>query len=167
MAAKYKVGEYVTREDSIILEVQAVIENDMPLYGVFGYKEHHLHWDSEYELENKGFKKVIPDFERWNKVQAGDLIHCGVTKERSYCKVIARVGNLVMLSTSTLTKKNKEDLERITSQLEELTDGEITGEKVAEKFGFPETNSEAYKTAADKWWSIHDLALMNWELLVE
>jgi hypothetical protein len=173
---KYKVGDYLTADDSVIMRVDAVIADDPynPLYGVSHEKRPDrekdtlLQWATEYELDhNPPVYHITPEWDKWAKVKAGDLIHVGTSIDKGYVKVLARVGNLVMLSSKPTTRKEKESLNRIAGQIEDLTDGKVTKIEITKTIGkdMELTTSEAHKTANSYWWTTEQLARMHWELL--
>lgn len=161
---KYAVGDYICREDTILLKVvMAYAEGTAPIYGLLTHRHEKMQWFTEHELES--YTKTEPNIQRWATVEAGDVIHVGKSAERAYIRVLARIDNSVLLSEAPLAQKQKDKLDALASQIEELSQGEVTKKSIMDTV--PSTSTiEAHKSASH-WMSVEHLALMNWELLRE
>lgn len=165
----YAVGEYVTADDWIYLKVIAVIPNDgNPIYGVVNQKsKKKIQWHSQAEFNHSNTYKGTPDFAFWNTIAPGDMVRIGVTPDRAYVKVLARVGDAVLLSMTPSTRKERETYDKLTSQIEELTDGAIEKKELQRSQYLPQSVNEAHSFAANEWMSTTSLALMHWTLIKE
>jgi hypothetical protein len=164
---KYKVGDYIAGDATVCLLVKAAIDGDMPLYGLHNHKNDDVAWFTEWELDDSKMAKVTPDFELWDGVKAGDMIHIGHSQDRPYLKVLARVGDLVMTSQAPAPQSIKTKINALASQLEDLTDGVVTQAEVKRSMPVITSTMQAHRTAHAKWLTTEELALMNWELLRE
>lgn len=163
---KYAVGDYVTRPDWVLLGVETAIDGEVPLYGLYNPRTNNIDWHTEYELDDKEVVKASPpNFDLWASIEVGEMVRTG-NDQSGYAKVIARTGDLVMISITPLTKTEKDRFESLASQLEDLTDGTISKDEVKKKLDLPKSTSAAYKTPS-KWRTVRQLALMNWELIRE
>lgn len=184
MKAKYKVGDYIARHDSTAALVLAVIEGNVPLYGVQirnadGEVHAKIKWLTEYETDTIGYAPYNPDFKLWASIEQGDIItieaecqhpeHKNGHEERR--KVLARVGDLIIMSHTPVPHDVQKGGQDIAEQLDDLLDtgGKLTGmyERGKEKMKPYITTAGAWKTADEVWYDVHTLALMNWRLLRE
>lgn len=168
---KYKVGDYLARPDSIVVQIIGQIPGDLTLYAL---RQHHtgddedIIWFTEYEIDNNGLKPYTPDFKLWQTVAVGDVIK---VDEKTHKKVLARIGGLILLSNSPVDHKTMEGAANLAAQLDELldTDGKMTSmyESGKEKMKPFISTQGAFKVAEDHWHAVDTLALKNWELMRE
>lgn len=168
---KYSVGDYLAGQQTVFAKVVAAFEGSQPIYGILYRKigeKPRVSWDTEYELDKQGYKLKNPDFELWSTIAQGDTIRIGELNDSHMCvvMVLARLGDLVMISEPPTTTEVRDTIEDLSEQIERLTEGAVTKETITEAVK-PKTRAEAFKTAHGSWLTIEDLALMNWELLRE
>lgn len=173
--AMYKTGQYIARKDTISLLVVAALGKvdpplADPLYALrctVAGKDNRIIWFTQYELDNHGFYEIKPVFDKWANIKTGDMVETG----GAYKKVLARFGDIVLLSTQPADKKGIKVAHKLSEQLDELTNGQANFvenlEKQLERDKPFLSSNGALKVAENHWHHIHDLALMNWELLRE
>lgn len=170
--AKYKVGDYVTSYNKVIRQVVVVIDDGtVPIYGVRNPRTWaDIQWDTEYELNDEGAEKVIPDFALYDTLQAGDMLHMGHSEDRPYIHILARLGNAVMMSSVPHKGKLKQ-VTKLSEQLKELTDGAIDplGDMdEQEKSEMRKAGSTTHTAKQATIWQTTDLlCLMNWPIVRE
>lgn len=169
---KYKVGDYVTSPKHVFLEIVGVIDQGvLPIYAIRNPKNmSQIRWESQYELDEQNLEKGTPDFAKFAAVQAGDVLKMGFTDDRQYLRILARVGDVVMLSAAPDPKTVK-DVTDLSKQLEELTDGvvnplEMMGKADKDMLRKMASTTHASKVATD-WVHVRHLALYNWQLIGE
>lgn len=189
---KYKVGDYITAEDLVFLEVMVTIDGDVPVYLLRGpgedITEGDGRWFTEKEIEIVSWEKKSPDFDRWAKLKAGDMVRQngglnsdGSRRQAVNYKVIVRINDAVLLSLAPHNhKKEERQNSDLLKQLRELSDSDemeavvkvvdnMTKPKIhpyAELLSAASHTRQAYDMAGE-WYTVHDLALRNWELLSE
>lgn len=202
---KYHVGEYVGGKHFKTFRIESIIDGVMPIYALRNpyvnnnsTSGHPYWWLTEYCLEAFKFTLVVPDFEKWESVETGDMLAHSHEHEKGvhteFVKVLARAGNLLLLSMAPI--QDKEDpSDQLLKQLDELSN-EIgvpteTTEKVKEMItnvlpdsevhvGIQEIDDEINKTMkqltlshkmadmANGWRSIEELVLNgHWEIMKE
>lgn len=188
--AKYKVGDFVVAKTRVYIEILAVIPGPMPVYLCATPRtdtKHAAAWQTEFTLDFLGLTKAEPDFARWEALRVGDSIYVEGDAERQRRGhthyVLARIGRSVLLSNSPMSQKEKKQNEDLKRQLDELIEEveehgkDMPGLQVSVKMlkGATEsdpgqqeaeamlTGQNAYKVAGD-WYTVRQLALMNWEL---
>lgn len=182
---KYEVGDYLAHQESVYLEVLDVVAGSSSGETVYELRYHNIMlkdkgesatWETEHELDVQGLEKREPDFEKWKSVKPGEFVRMSPLPSATIIKVINRRGDDVMLSETPLPKKLRRDvvaaMDKLSSQIEELTDGDLTTEDmdrmkpmIVNSIGKSSTNS--YKSAHGRWHTVHELALMNWILMRE
>lgn len=171
---KYKVGDYVTRPTNTVhLRVCAAYEGEVPLYAVLSPKDPKPNWLSELELDLLEFGPSQPKFKEWENCKAGDIVNDGL----GFCKILARIGNVIMLSRSPVPKDQQPKLEALADQLSSLeendSDKERGEDKTVSKLAMkiqPKTLQDAHRMVGPgscEWHTVEYYALMNWELLRE
>ena len=168
----YKQGDFVTAPNKVFLEIMAVIDDGvLPIYGTISPKAwDKVIWRTEFELTDEAYVKGTPDFEQFASIRAGDIMKMGWTDDAEYIRVLARVGDVVLLSAAPQSKKVKEVTE-LSKQLEDLTDGmvkplEMMPAEDREMLKKMASTTHASKIATE-WETVTKLALMNWQLLSE
>lgn len=167
---KYNVGDYVANDRTILQKVEAVIDGEQPVYCLKLNKRGKIwrSWETEYELDKQGLTKRTPDFERWNSLKQGDIVHVVGNGDTAYAKVLVRLGDLVMLSDTPASKeerKTRAKISEMASQIEELTDGKVKKDELERIIPPTVKMTEAHKIADGNWISVEELALMNWKLI--
>lgn len=163
---KFKVGDYVTRPDWVYLRVVAALPSDNTLYALVNYtKKPALQWLTEFEVEQWQLKLAKPDFECWKNIAVGDMIQIRDNDHSHYRKVLARIGDAVMLSEAPVSKKQRDTLDKLAAQVEELTSGVVEKEELLSGVNLPMNTVAAYKTADAKWTTVDVLAHMHWTLI--
>lgn len=168
---KYQVNDYIAAPKVIFSRIEAIFPGSTPLYCLVSNRVDsapHIHWFTEYELDKIGYEKKDPDFKLWSTLEEGDMVRTGQEQDSPVVKALARAGNMAMLSMPPTSDGERKILDALASQLEDLTDGEISKKKVKEIVSAPTmTFNEAHKMAQGHWYNTDALALMNWELLRE
>ena len=137
---KYEAGKFYRYGQSVLIEILGVIPEEQPVYALTTVNcPGEVKWFTEFELEDDlggVLKEADPDYEAWSKLKVGDMIlgYDMDDKNKSeghYFTVLARVGDVVLLSSSPHDHSHplEKVIERVGShiaeQLEELTDGEV------------------------------------------
>ncbi len=159
-APRYKVGDFLVNHTSVFMLIVAVIEGDPCIYAISHIKQSdHLHWLSELEIADNGFRPGKPDFSSFENIKEGDIIGQG---DDGYVKVLARVGHAVLLSQPPdeaaglildLTRNMKEagiDVPMLKGAEDRLQNAA--------------SSHKAYRRAGN-WHDVRTLALMNWRVI--
>jgi hypothetical protein len=163
---KYKVGDYVQRPvNSVHLRVCAAYDGEVPLYALLSPKTTQPDWISELELDMLEFRISHPELEKWRGAKEGDIVNDG----NGFCKVLARIGDVVVLSRSPVPRDEFSKLEDLADQLNSLEpDTKATSEMALSLQ--PKTLHEAHRMVGPgscEWRTVEFYALMSWELLRE
>lgn len=170
-ATNFAEGDWITAPGHVYLKVLAVIDSGVgPMYCIFSPKTPNgVGWQSQYQLDEDGMALAEPDFSRFAKLKAGDILRVGTDDEDPYVVVLARAGQAVLLShvpDKKLASKLME-LDKHLKQLADLSDGEsiFEGDDLAriKKMG---SQLHSSKIAGD-WMDIRQIALMHWEIIEE
>lgn len=171
--SKYKVGDYITADDYVIRKVLAVVEDGLqPVYAVDNPKgdKDDIKWVTEFELDEDSMSQITPDFASYHALEAGDILHMGQASDREYTTVIARVGDLVLLSMAPHSHELKQATQ-LSDQLKELTDGEVdligSLDEDTKKALKKHSSSRWTKNVASMWRSVEWICLMNWPIVKE
>lgn len=170
--SKFKVGDYIVGEGRVFSRVMAVINDGVqPVYATMGPKDKKPTWETEFELVDElKLVKQTPDFAKYKKLKPGDVLLTGKSTEGIYTTVLARVGDLCLISLAP-QKKAIEQVEKLADQIKELTEGEVD---VLESLG-DDSKSKMRKYSSTTWankvaggWETTDwLCLMNWPIVSE
>ncbi len=168
----FKVGDWITTKNTVFMRIEAVIDSGLgPMYCCTSPRSESVKWYSAYELEDDRFEKREPDFKRFNKIRAGDILKVGHDDNAPYLTILARQGNAVLLSTTPDKQKYQmikhvEKMMREVSRDEGLDFDEILGEE--EKRHLKRMGSQLHASkVAGEWKSIEWITLMNWQLISE
>lgn len=168
-----EVGDYIVNNDSVFLLIQSVINDGLGnMYGYLNCKTNKMNWMSQYELDDDDFRKEKPDFERYQKLKAGDILQVGDSKNNAYVTVLSRVGNAVLLSAVPdkellgQMKMMQHVVKRVSEQLGE--DAPEFGLDTATEKRLKKRASQLHSSKiAGDWMSIEKLCLMNWPWISE
>ena len=171
-SVKFEVGDWLTAPNVIFLRVCVVVDSGLgPMYGLTSAKHRDsIHWESQYEVDDQKLVKSEPEWEKFNKLKAGDILRQGHAEDRPYLTVLARVGDAVLLSE--VPDKAKSDMLLKLDEYIKTVGGEFgVGHKglgdqeisTIKKMG---SQLHASKRAGD-WLDIEFITLMNWELVEE
>lgn len=175
--AKYKLGDYLSAPGKVYMQVRAVIENDnaLPVYALQSFhikNKHEIEWVTEFELSNDYHvsKTTEPDFKRYDTLAVGDTLKIGDEESQrgsNYATILARVGNMVLLSQIPHSHEVKQ-IHALADQIKELTDGqvEIMDEDTSQQLKKHGTLNWARQAAAD-WLTTEQICLMNWPIVRE
>lgn len=182
MAAKFKVGDWILADNRVYQKIEAVIEGDEIVYGLTLPKHDksddegmYLAWVTEFELLDRDplMKKVpAPDFKKYAKLKAGDVVHMGNSSDRPYITILAKVGTTVLMSGVPHGHKEHEVMEKVSEQVKELTGGEV--DPMEDFFDDEDkaqmkkhSNSRYVKRIATVWKTTDWICLMNWPIVEE
>lgn len=184
--SKYKVGDYIVAPGCIFKRIVGVITDDSsnPIYancvpynrakdddraGGYSAIGTRMVWDTEFELDDDGYAPATPDFKRYSKLEAGDMLLVG--DKQDYIKVLARVGEAILLSDIPNTQE-AEMVNKLSEQIKELSDGKVDpmqdlmSEDERKKLKQRGTMTYAHKVA-NIWKTTEWLCLMNWTIVGE
>lgn len=164
---KYAQGDYLTARNLTFQRVLAAIEQAAgPIYamGDMPKDPKKIVWVTEVELDNMGLSKQEPDFDGFSKIQSEDIVKMGDRDQ--WCKVLARVGDVVLLS-NTPNKEAHADLIELDKAIRGVTGDQGPLDEVArEHIKAHGSITKMHQEAAD-WWTVRQLALMNWTVVQE
>lgn len=167
----YKIGDFLAAPKTVILEVVAVVDTGaMPVYGFRSPKHNHIQWETSYQVEQDNMKKLTPDFKAYSKIKTGDILKIGggSIEEGVYIRVLARVGDAVLLSEKPQAEKIKK-VTKLAEQLSDLTDGELDIMQALDADDRETLRKMASTTHASKlaneWMYWGTICLMNWTLI--
>lgn len=175
---KFKVGDYIAAPHYVFLQVMAVITDGMqPVYCLFGPPNPSSKkgdrvsymWSTEFELLEKEMKVGKPDFEGCRKLQPGDVLRVlSQDNEEQYTHVLARVDQMVLLSDVPHSHDVK-TVSKLAEQIKELTDDKIDlmdNKELKDELRKHGSSTWA-KNIATEWYSVENVALMNWKVVGE
>ncbi len=157
---KYKVGDFVATENTVLLEVVAAIDGDPEIYGMKNIKEPAaLRWFTLWELDHEGLSKFTYNPHEFDDAEAGDNVKCG---PEQYRRILSRVGNVILVSRvgDHLAKEIVKVLEQNKREGHEIPE-DFLGHMKGHASNITASN------AADTWYDIHTMTLMNWKLVRE
>lgn len=169
---KYKVGDYIGGDNYVLLRIMAVLtEGPEIVYGLSTPKDSDLKWSTEFELLDRNNNDVlVPDFEAYHNLKAGDILHCGQTMDREYITILARAGDLALVSMAPL-RKEMGKINKLAEQIKELSDGELDMmDNLSDdaKDNMKKYSSSKYTSrVASDWHPVEWLCLMNWPIVKE
>lgn len=164
---KYAQGDYLTARNLTFQQVLAAMEQAAgPIYalGELPKKPREIIWMTEAELDNLGLSKQEPDFDSFSKLKADDILKMGDREQ--WCKVLARVGDVVLLSNNP-DKDAHNDLLAMDKAMRELTGGPGPLDEAAREHIKSHGSITKMHQEATDWWTIRQLALMNWTVVRE
>lgn len=179
--ARFKSGDYLTIDNgqrNAFVKVIAVIEG--PVQHLYALQRwgHKFKWFTEYEMfAEADFTTCLgkgPDLKLWDTIAVGDMLECNGCNnpyyERHTHMVIARVGQLVMLSNAPV-KLDADKTRAVAEQLDSLTNDAFGLSELAEnaiKSSKPYSSSRnAQKISQKDWSDIEHLAWLNWRIIRE
>lgn len=190
-ATKYKVGDYLTAPYTVFLHIVCVIPAENPIYALVSPKNtakaKDLLWHTEWELEQLGLNKNVPDFSKWTSIAIGDPVYIAQEDGSGHTHyVLAKVGDCVLLSNHPKSRKEQQANAKLQEQLDKLLEEveehgqDVPGLQVSAnimreattrtnwdlKWEEMLTGNKAFKIAGS-WYTTEELALMNWELAKE
>lgn len=188
---KYKPGDYLSSKGAVHVEILEAIDGELPIYKISSPatdENKGIMWQTETFFDKIGLKKSTPAFDKFAKIKAGDMLRIqGMQGSPHYRKVLARRDEDVLLSHIPIPNKVVRQHKKLEEQLQELTDAisadsEDTPEVIKDVLQLATktlakdefdiawnemiTGRNAYDIAGE-WYTVHKLALMNWELLSE
>lgn len=193
--SKYKVGDYLTGEHMVYLEIVAVINDtkaEQTIYGCLAPPwdeddyDKLLTWTTEWQLDFMGLALKQPDFTKWQSIAVGDVVFIDATKGSRTHHILSRVGDMVLLSATPKSQKEKNHNNALKKQLEDLAKemedhsdmaqmavtARLVKEVIPEQTEWDEkvekmlSGTNAYKIPG-RWVHINNLAKMNWQLMKE
>ena len=160
---KYKVGQFVAREDSVLLRVVVAMQGEVEIYGLFNIKDPgNLNWMSEPEIKHEGYKLAKPDH-GIKEAHPGDLVRIGTDQ---VVKVLARSGDALLLSQGKSGQMGQvvPGMPKAISDLLGLKP--VVDPKLEEHLHIHNTTKYVHN-ACDDWYDIEYMVLMNWKLVRE
>lgn len=179
MKPKYKRGQYLAKEGLKVVKILAVITNSsQPVYATEMPRDRdkseqgtHTDWRTEFELDEDKYEVVKPDFKRYATLEPNDILRIGSGDEVKYVKILARAGDMALLSQIP-QKEAVKAMVGISEQLKELTEGRV--DLIKATFSDEElTDMEKHGTTkwahnvASFWKTTEWLCLMNWPIVEE
>lgn len=174
-STRHKVGQYLVASDCVYLKVVAVVDSGMgPMYALLNPKSNHLHWESQYQVDNDNMTAGVPEFDKFKALQAGDILKLSngeSDKNTSYVTVLARVDDAVLLSARPNRQLAQRllQLDKMFSDISEetgLSFSDLIGEEDMAKMKKLGSSLHAAKIA-EEWLPIETITLMNWEIVTE
>lgn len=166
---KYKQGDYITTTNHTFQRVLAALEQAAgPIYAVgeLPKSPKKIIWMTESELDGMNMSKQEPNFEGFEQLKAGDILKMG--ERNMWSKVLARIGEVVLLSNVN-SEEAHSDLLKLNELVQEITGGDgpldldtETRQHIAGHRSITKMHQEA-----TEWFSVKQLALMNWTVVTE
>lgn len=167
MEAPLKVGDYIANDITMLLEIMAIVPGSQGnVYAVRNVKDlTKLTWYTDHEIKNRNFVKKTPDFARYRKLKEGDIINVGLANKQAYCEVLARINDIVLLS-SVAEREKSELVTKMAEQIEKLTGGGVELLSESERREVQQMGSISHaRKVAESWIEVDTICLMNWDII--
>lgn len=157
---KYKVGDYLAGPHTVLLRIIVAMDEGYELYAATSCKHPtELRWFSRHQLDHEDMKLAQLDPDEFLNAEVGDHVLCG---QDEYRQVLAKSGRGLLLSQSA-----DELAKAIVGTLEQAKqDGAPVPDEMLSHMKRHASNRVA-SMAADQWWDMETMALMNWKLVRE
>lgn len=157
---KYKLGDFLTAENSVLLMIVAILPGDHEIYAVKHVKQCEVSWMTRHELDMEKYKLVKPNLHEFQDAKVGDHVKMG----KHYVTILARIDKAVLLSQAV-----QEEARAIIEAAESMDDalGFSFISKEHRDHLREHTTHKHTHNSVDAWYDIDVMALMDWKLIRE
>lgn len=156
-----KMGDYISTNNTVLMHVVAIVQGESKIYGFNSIKNPDIRWFTEQEVIGRGLEVTEYTPGKFKNIRTGDIVHMG---EDQYVKVLARVGDAVLLS-----KAKDPSATEFVSAMDHLAEGlgiNVLDDEAREHISDHGKMTKMTQTA-DDWYDIEFMNLMNWRVVEE